>query len=246
MSFTTWTPAAVSSEARRWRGSAWRMVESQHIAATMKLVDTREEQDLLETLLDRSKPSLRSDAEGLDYLLATPFRYPPRAGGSRFRSAADPGVFHAAESVRTAAAELGYWRWRFLRDAVDLDALEPVPHTVFAASLSVQAVDLRRPPFDADADLWQHPTQYAATQDFGRVAREAGVGAIIYRSVRDPSPAWCVALLSPAGFAESRPLPGAQTWYLAVSQRAVTWRREAEAMTFSVETWQDGGRRPPH
>lgn len=245
MSFTTWTPAAVSSEARRWRGSAWRMVESQHIAATMKLVDTREEQDLLETLLDRGKPSLQPETEALDILLATPFRYPPRKGGSRFRGATDPGVFYAAESVRTAAAELGYWRWRFLHDAVDLAGLEPVPHTAFAAGLSAQVIDLRQPPFDADAAVWQHPTHYAPTQAFGRVAREAGLGGIRYRSVRDPSPAWCIAVLSPGGFAETRPQPGAQTWYLAVSQRAVTWRRESEAITFSVESWREDRHRGP-
>ncbi len=220
------------------------MVESQHIAATMKLVDTREEQDLLETLLESGKPSLQTDTEGLDYLLATPFRYPPRKGGSRFRGATDPGVFYAAESVHTAAAELGYWRWRFLRDAVDLDRLDPVPHTAFAAGLACEAVDLRQSPFGADAVLWQHPSNYAPTQAFARVAREAGVGAILYRSVRDPLPAWCIAVLSPAGFAESRPLPGAQTWYLAVSQRAVTWRRESEAITFTVESWGEDRHRP--
>lgn len=245
MSFTTWTPAAVSSEARRWRGSAWRMVESQHIAATMKLVDTREEQDLLETLLDSGKPSLQTDTESLDILLATPFRYPPRKGGSRFRGATDPGVFYAAESVRTAAAELGYWRWRFLHDAVDLDAIDPVPHTAFAARVSVQGVDLRKPPFETDAQLWQHPTHYAPTQAFARVAREAGLGGIVYRSVRDPSPAWCIAVLSPAGFEERQALHGAQTWFLAVSQRAVIWRRESEAITFSVESWREDRHRPP-
>lgn len=239
MSFTTWTPAAVSSEARRWSGSVWRMVESQHIAATMKLVDTREEQDLLETLLESGKPALPTDTEGLDYLLATPFRYPPRTGGSRFRGATDPGVFYGAESVRTAAAELGYWRWRFLQDAVDLEGLDPVPHTAFAASVSAQAVDLRKPPFETDAKLWQHPTHYAPTQAFARVVRKAGVGGIVYRSVRDPSPAWCIAVLSPAGFDGRHAMPGAQTWYLAVSQRAVTWRRESEAITFSVESWRE-------
>jgi len=108
------------------------MVESQHIAATMKLVDTRDEQDLLETMLESSKPVQPDDTAGLDYLLATPFRYHPRRGGSRFRSATDPGVFYGAESVRTAGAELGYWRWKFLQDAVDLDRIEPVAHTAFS------------------------------------------------------------------------------------------------------------------
>ena len=35
---------------------AWRGVETQYIAASMKLVDTLEEQDLLEKMLEVSKP----------------------------------------------------------------------------------------------------------------------------------------------------------------------------------------------
>ena len=99
MSPTTWTPRAVSSEAFAWRGQAWRMVESQHIAATMKLVDNRHEQDLLESLLEASKPAPSAGTAKLDYLLATPFRYPPMQGGSRFRAATDPGVFYGGESA---------------------------------------------------------------------------------------------------------------------------------------------------
>ena len=52
MSSITWTPTALAAEARRWAGEAWRMVEAQHAAATMKLVDSAEEQLLLEDLLD--------------------------------------------------------------------------------------------------------------------------------------------------------------------------------------------------
>lgn len=238
MSSTTWTPLAVSSESRPWRSVAWRMVESQHIAATMKLVDTRDEQDLLESLLESSKPRLGGGLAGLHYLLATPFRYSPLRSGSRFRGVTDPGVFYGAESIRTAGAELGYWRWRFLQDAPDLERLDPVAHSAFSVAMDTRAVDLRLPPFDADRPVWRHRTDYAPTQSFARTAREAGIGGIVYQSVRDPEPAWCVALLSPAGFAQSVPRTGMQTWYLAVSRRAVTWRREAESMTFTVSTWE--------
>ncbi len=237
MSFTTWTPPAVSSEARPWRAVAWRMVESQHIAATMKLVDTRDEQDLLETLLESSKPRLPGGLSGLDYLLSTPFRYGPLRRGSRFRGVTDPGVFYGAQSIHTAGAELGYWRWRFLRDAPDLERLDPVAHSAFSVELSTHAVDLRQPPFDADGALWRHRSDYTATQAFARVARDAGAGAIIYQSVRDPQPGWCAAVLSPSAFAEPKPRVGMQTWYLAVSRQVVTWRREAESMTFSVSHW---------
>ena len=213
------------------------MVESQHIAATMKLVDSRSEQDVLESLLESSKPTPPDDTAGLDYLLATPFRYDPRRGGSRYRAALDPGVFYGAESVRTAGAELGYWRWKFLRDAVDLERIGPVAHMAFRVAIATPAVDLQRPPFDVDAARWQHPADYGATQAFARVAREAGVGGIVYRSVRDAQPGWCLALLTPAGFAARRPHAERQTWYLAVSAQEVTLRRHAESMQFSAAQW---------
>lgn len=236
MSFSTWTPPAVSSEARLWRGWAWRVVESQHVASTMKIVDSRDEQDLLESLLEGSKPA-RPPIPELHYLLATPFRYHPQRGGSRFRGVTDPGVFYGAKSVRTACAELGYWRWRFLKDAVDLDRLEPVAHTVFRTEIATETVDLRNPPFDRDAAAWQHPSDYGATHAFARVAREAGVGAILYRSVRDADESWCVAVLTPKAFAGRKPHPAMQTWWLAVHRDEVVWRRENEAMTFRADFW---------
>ena len=238
MSFTTWTPQAVASEAFAWSESAWRMVASQPVAATMKLVDTQEEQDLLESLLEESLPARPGGTVDLDDLLAAPFRSPPWRGGSRFRGARDPGVFYGAQSVRTAGAELGYWRWRFLRDAVDLERLEPVAQTAFRVDAATQMVDLRHAPFDRDASVWQDPTHYDSTQQFARVARQAQIGGIVYRSVRDPQPAWCLALLTPTGFAKRKPRAQRQTWYLTVSPHDVTLRCETEAMHFSTTGWQ--------
>ncbi|UOD51408.1 RES family NAD+ phosphorylase [Orrella daihaiensis] len=240
MSLITWTPTAVSSEAFDWRGQVWRMVESQYIAATMKLVDTLEEQDLLETLVETSKPGLPDDTQQLDYLLATPFRYYPNRGGSRFRAASDPGVFYGAQTIRTAGAELGYWRWRFLRDATDLDRLDPVAHTAFAAEVNTTVVDLQKAPLADDARYWQHPTDYNATQQFARTVRQAGVGGILYRSVSGPQPSWCLALLTPAGFAKRKPNAQRQTWYLSVSHTEVTLRHDSGAhasMRFAVDDW---------
>lgn len=237
MSLITWTPHAVSSEVFAWHGQIWRMVESQHIAATMKLVDSRDEQDLLESLLESNKPALSFDTTGLDYVLATPFRYDPMRSGSRFRAITDPGVFYGAASIRTAGAELGYWRWKFLQDAVDLERLEPVAHTAFRVEVKTSVVDLQRPPFEADGAHWQHPTDYGATQQLARVAREENIGGILYRSVRDPRPSWCLALLTPAGFAKPKPDDERQTWFLAVSPNEVTLRRDTESMQFSALGW---------
>ncbi len=214
------------------------MVEAQHVASTMKLVDSLAEQDLLEELIEGSKPSMPRDVAELDYLLATPFRYDPPKEGSRFRGTGDPGVFYGAQSVRTASAELGYWRWKFLHDAADLERIGPVAHTAFRTQVRCAAVDLRSKPFVKDAKHWRHPTDYRATQAFARVAREADVVGIIYESVRDPQPAWCVALLTPSAFASPKPHPETQTWFLAVTKEGVAWRRGNESLTFSSAAWK--------
>lgn len=238
MSPSIWTPAAVSSEARPWTGAIWRMVEAQHVASTMKLVDSRDEQDALEALLESSKPPYPKGSGALDYLLATPFRYVPEKPGSRFRGVNDPGVFYGAESVRTASAELGYWRWKFLMDAVDLEQLGPVAHTAFSADVRTLAIDLRKPPLRADEAWWTHPVDYTRTQSLARVARASGVGGIVYRSVRDPRPAWCMALLEPSAFTRPKPRSNKQTWWLSLNRNEIVWRHDREAITFLAAGWK--------
>ena len=234
MSSSIWTPPAVSSEAIDWRASIWRIVEAQHVASTMKLVDNATEQDILETLLEMSKPALPDGSEQLDYLLATPFRYDPLRQGSRFRAVTDPGVFYGAGTVRTACAEIGFARWKFLIEAVDLTKIEPVAHTAFRTAAQTTAVNLQMAPFDRDAAQWMHPDDYSATQSFARVARQAGIGAIVYRSVRDRDDGWCAALLTPAAFAHKKPYPATQTWWLAVHPDEVIWRREREVLALPM------------
>lgn len=235
MSSITWTPGAVSSEARRRAETIWRIVEAQHTASTMKLVDTLTEQDLLEDIIEENKPPLPSDTGGLDYLLASPFRYTPFPPGSRFRAVSDPGVFYGAASVRTAAAEVGYWRWRFLQETSGLERLGPAPHTAFSVPIDARTVDLRVPPFDRDSAVWTDKKDYSGTQAFAQVARRADVGVIVYRSVRDPDPSWCAAVLTPRAFASGRPDGATQTWHLVVTREEAIWRRAFEG-TFSFST----------
>ena len=209
------------------------MVEAQHVASTMKIVDDADEQLLLESLLENSKPPAVAATAGMDYLLASPFRYPPRQGGSRFRDANAPGVFYGAQHVRTACAELGFWRWKFLCDAVGLSRIEPVAHTAFSVDISAQAVDLRDPPFDGEAAVWTHPALYGPCQEFASIARCAELGCIVYQSVRDPRKAWCVAVLTPEAFARHKPNAEKQTWWLAVAKDKVVWRRNEQSFVFT-------------
>jgi len=111
-----WDPAWFD-DAITWRTmQAWRGVEAQHVVSTMRLVDTPQEQSLLESLLETSKPTLPPTASHKHYLLTTPFRYSP-AHASRFRPAGSKGQWYGAESLYGACAELAYWRHRFSRKA---------------------------------------------------------------------------------------------------------------------------------
>jgi hypothetical protein len=202
----------------------WRAVEAQHVISTMVLVDSAEEQRVLEELLDRAKPAPPAGSAGLHYLLYTPFRYPPFGRGSRFRGPADPGVFYGADRIRTACAELGYWRWRFLHDSPDLASLEPRPQTVFRVRARGKAVDLRRPPYLGKRKAWTDPNDYSACQRFADSARKNDVVIIRYQSVRDPEQGGAAALLSPQAFARRSPLEQ-QAWYLQVTRTGVRWYR---------------------
>lgn len=105
----------------------------------------------MEEILEEHKLPVPSGAKGLDYLLFSPFRYDTRPpSGSRFRAINDPGVFYGAETVRTAAAEVAYWR----------PVSSPAPLLPFASQKS-RCSDLRQPPFDAHFTVWTHPEAVA-------------------------------------------------------------------------------------
>jgi len=227
----------VRGAARPASGKPWRIVEAQHRVPTMRLVDTLDEQRVLEDLLEASKPPLPADAAKLHYLLATPFRYPaPPPVGSRFRGIGDPGVWYGADVVETALAEVAYWRLRFLADSPATPDLLPVPHTAFRASVAGSAIVVSQPPFDRQRRQWEDPASYAATQALARVAREAGVALIRYRSVRDPGHRAALAVLTPKAFRKSAPLEQ-HTWLIKVGRAQVLAEADLgrERLSFSPE-----------
>jgi hypothetical protein len=216
VSSSTWTPRAVGSEALRSRRRLWRAVEAQHVASTLRLVAGVEGQLMLERLLDQSKPPLPAAAAGLHYLLSTPFRYTSPIG-SRFRAPADSGIWYGAEAQRTACAELGYWRWRFLMDSAALEAIGPSPQTVFRAGIDASLIDLTQSQFKKSRADWTHPNDYAPSQDLAHGA--------------------AVAVLQPSCFKPHKPLEQ-HTWFLTVRRSAVFWQREGRTFEFDAGSWQ--------
>jgi hypothetical protein len=202
----------------------------------MKLVDSAEEHNLLELLLESSKPKKPEYLEDYHYLLSTPFRYPTRKGGSRFRAATDPGAFYGAYTIRTACAELGYWRLRFLLDTEDLESLDPIAHTAFSVQVAADIVDLREEPFCEYEYIWMDADDYSNTQKLAFLVRSVDLDGILYRSVRDRPEGICVAVFDPKAFRSLAPNSNTQTWHLSVNRNKVFWRRSStEAFSFDAE-----------
>jgi hypothetical protein len=221
MSSSTWTPAALSSDARALSGTCWRLVEAQHRLSTLKLVDSVEEQEALENLVQGTKPSLPPECGHLHYLLSTPFRYGAvYPAGSRFRRPGmTEGVFYAAVEPQTAIAEIVFWRLLFYAESPETPwPANAAEYTAFSAAYSTKkAIDLTKGKYLKDKALWTHATDYGPCQTLADAARAAKIDVIRYMSARDPQQGTNVALLSCRAFARPRPI-SQQTWHIRLSE----------------------------
>ena len=221
MTGSIWQDCDGERAVKRLSTSGWRSVEGQHRIATRKLVDSDAEQQLLEELIDRSKPPL-ADTPGLGrlhYLLATSFRYPPLRHGSRFGTRTERGIWYGAVELRTVFAEVAYYRLVFLEGTTA--ALEPlmVELTAFAVALRARrGCDLTRPPFARRTAEISSKISYRHSQRLGHDMRAAGVQVFYYASARDVTGGINIGVFDPAAFVTARPKK-LETW-LCVATRA--------------------------
>ncbi|TIX51504.1 RES family NAD+ phosphorylase [Alteraurantiacibacter aquimixticola] len=217
-----WTPTALASEFRRYRRTVWRVVEAQHRISTNRLAGNLAEQQRLEELADAAKPDMPKAAQGLHYLLGSPFRY-GHTVASRFRRANErPGIFYASEQERTAITETAYWRLKFFtRSPGFLPGNRTSEHLSFSVPLSVgRLLDTTKPPLDADKQRWTDPDDYSACQELAGNVREANGQAIRAQSARDPE-GINIALFDPACFAQKTPDHG-RNWHLRLEGERLT------------------------
>lgn len=194
-----WTACEGSAQLTRRHLEAWRIVEGQHKVSTRKLVDTLDEQQLLEEILDRSKaPPPRPELTRLHYLLYTPFRYPPLRHGSRFGTRAERSLWYGSLDVDTALAERAYYALLFLEGTTaDLAPLVR-DETAFAASIdTARFLDLSAPPFAAHEARISAPHTYEHSQPLGAAMRAAGVRAFVFVSARAHPRGLNIALFEP-------------------------------------------------
>jgi hypothetical protein len=195
-------------------------VEAQHQVSTRKLVDSADEQVMLEEMIDRVKPPDRTDGR-IHYLLFTPFRYPPLRHGSRFGTRRERGIWYGSTDRRTAFAEVSYYRLLFLEATrADLGTVT-TPLTAFTVRVRTpRGIDLVRAPFYAHRRAIASPSSYASSQALGTAMRMAGVEAFRYPSARDSENGVNFGAFVPSVFGNAKPR-SFETWHCSASRERV-------------------------
>lgn len=228
-----WQPSWLEQVQPRMR-DLWRGVEAQHRVATLRLVDDLAEQDLLEQLLEESKPKLPPGAAGAHYLVATPFRY-ASPWPSRFRRPNEPGAWYGADEPATVAAEIAYWRWRFLMDSEALRATQVLAElTFFQARFTGSELDITQPPWSAHRAAWRND-DYAQCQSLASHLRSRAppVQAVRYESARREG-GLCQAVFELRALAIVQ--PGLQqTWTCKTTAQRVLLSRDGERFQFDMQ-----------
>lgn len=231
-------PAAPSFDFIPFEKECWRLVEPQHSISTLKLVDTLDEQRLLEEMIEKTKPSVPPECQGLDFLLFTPFRYDaPYPKGSRFRRAGmTAGVFHASEEPETAVAEMAFYRLLFFAESPGTPWPDSITeYSAFSVRVRTgRAIDLTAPPLNRQQKVWRDVQDYGPCQALAEQARAAGCEAIRYESVRDPSRRANVAVLTCKAFRDRAPRKR-QSWRLRLSANGVQALCEAPRLRLEFD-----------
>lgn len=198
------------------------MVEAQHRVSTMKLVDTLEEQRLLEEVLESTKPPMPEECKNLNFLLFTPFRY-AATNDSRFRRAGQTlGVFYAAEDMETSIAEVAFWRLLFFMESARTPwPANPLELTAFSVRYeSARCLDLTRNPYVDRIDIWTAPIDYEPCHKLADEARNLGCEVIRSISARDPSRRATISILSCAAFRDTKPIQK-RTWRMQLGSAGI-------------------------
>ena len=216
----TRTPEA--GDLRPYRKALWRVIEGQARSSTLRLVDTFDEHDALEAMLEEAKPPVPEACAHLDYQFWSPFRYGRYPKASRFRRAGrTPGVWYGSEEPLTAVAETIWGNLRFYAASPGTPfPRKPVEYTGVQADIaSPFALDLTTPPWSKTPDR-RDPDDYEACLTLAEEAREAGAEIIRYASVRHPDHAPNAAVLTCAAFQQASPI-GLQSWGILYRDEAV-------------------------
>ncbi|PZR00386.1 MAG: hypothetical protein DI533_07365 [Cereibacter sphaeroides] len=231
----------LEAQARPFARPLWRVIEGQYRSSTVRLVTTFAEHDVLENLLESSKPSVPADCAHLDYQFWSPFRYGSYPRPSRFRRAGrTPGVWYGSEKPLTAICEMGWGMLSFFAASPGTPLpRRPIEYTAVKADIrSPFAIDLTAPAL-ADEGPWMDPNDYTACLDLADRARAAGIEVIRYASVRHPDHGPNAAVLTCRAFHQPSPV-ATQTWHIHYGPALLRTSCETTRQRWTLKTGPTG------
>ena len=238
MPVSIWTRCKGKSNCSNLTGIVCRATYPSASASTRALVDTDEEQDRLDGMIDRAAAERRALPPGPQYatlhpLLYEPFRFPPLRTGTRFGTSQEQNLWYGAEEPRTALAELAYYRLVFLWGSDGIREFETPDKTIFmvfqAYVNSSAAIDLSAPAFRAHIKKICSPLTYKHSQPLGTAMRADDIHVVRYPSARDPAKGMKVGLFTPEAFGAPLPLEQEMWWCTVTPAADIELRNEEVA-----------------
>lgn len=243
-----WTQCAEKFKNQSKKIEPWRVVEGQYDVSTRKLVDSLEEQAILEEMIDSVKPKLRDDLHELHYLLSTPFRHPPLKNGSRFGTRQERGIYYGSETPATSFSETAYYRFFFLNGMTQDPGLVELNHTLFQAQGFARSfADLTEESFQGFQGELASPVSYEWTQLLGTAMRKDGMDAFRFQSARDPEKGINFGIFEPQVFTKKSPVY-AEAWRSYSTKQRVEFLRldsfKRESYSFPITGFLVSGQFP--
>ncbi|MDX2347052.1 MAG: RES family NAD+ phosphorylase [Legionella sp.] len=200
----------------------WRVVEAQHILNARDLVDTLEEYEQLEDLLENSKPMIQTKLS--NPLIFTPFRYPPLEYGSRFGRVFETSLWYGSLDITTALTEVAFYRLKFNQDSdADLGYIDTLLTAFHVNIKTKQGIDLTQIPFTEYTANISSKTSYAESQLLGSEMREDNIHAFIFYSARTKQSSKNIAAYTASAFSkkQNQYTYNQQTWKCISNQSEV-------------------------
>lgn len=225
---------------------AWRIIEAQEMTATRKLVDSLEEQIILEDLIEAEKPPVLAEYVSYHPLLYTPFRYPPLQYGSRFGKKIEPSLWYGSLELNTAFSEKAFYLFNFLNASEAKFGIVSPQFTAFSAQIkSSKGVKLTSHSFAHYTSLISKPNSYKASQALGAAMRGADIHAFTYYSARDKNKGINVGLFTPSAFQYKNPDEHSfQSWQCIATDKQIEFTQTSamvsETKQFSLEEFLVG------
>lgn len=198
-----WTNEKGKQYSSKTKIVSWRIVEDQSKSATRKFVDTALEHDLLEDLLEQSKPPIKYFGDEkyfnqMHYLLYTPFRYPPLKWGSRFGTRLERGILYSSIDLKTAMSEKAFYKLAFMNASEGNIGGKIISHTAFKINIeSENFINLCEEPFVEYKTSISSKTHYEFSQELGKEMRNDAVECFQYQSARSIEIGMNVGIFSP-------------------------------------------------